>query len=678
MNKVKTSALPHPIQTIEHVWIPMRDGCRLSARIWMPKDAETNPVPAILEYIPYRKRDLKRSRDTQVHSYFAAHGYAAIRVDIRGSGDSEGVLKDEYLQSELDDGVDILNWLEEQPWCNGKAGMIGISWGGFNGLQIAAMQPPQLKAVISLCSTDDRYADDVHYMGGCLLNDNLSWASTMFAFNSLPPDPGVVGEKWRDMWMERLNGSGLWVDTWMRHQQRDDYWKHGSVCEDYSTIKAPVLAVSGWADGYSNAVFRLVQNLDVTCKGLVGPWSHIYPHEAAPGPQIGFLQECLRWWDRYLKDEDTGVEEEPDLRVWMQETVKPRAVYKQRPGYWVAEHSWPSGNIEAVSRPLDTGRILEPGEERMESNGPLTIQSPLSVGLFAGKWCSYSKGPDLPYDQREEDGGSLVFDSEPLEEDLVILGAPKLHLELSSSKPVAMIAVRLSDIAEDDKATRVTYGLLNLCHRNSHEFPEYLEPGKKEKVTVELNDIAQHFPKGHRVRIAISTSYWPLAWPSPEPVRLTIHPENSSLELPVRKDASPADDQMTDFEEAEAVRGFVTTVLHPSDHNWVITRDLAREESTLHVTDNEGTIRLEDIGTEITKETNEWYRYLLDKFESPNGEVKAVRRLKRGDWNVETVTRTVLTCTSKVFRIHATLDAYENGRRIFSKIWDREIPRTYL
>ncbi len=678
MKKIKTSSLPQPITNIEHIWIPMRDGCRLSARIWMPEDAKINPVPAILEYIPYRKRDLKRSRDTQVHSYFAAHGYASIRVDLRGSGDSEGVLEDEYLQTELDDGIDILQWLEQQPWCNGKAGMIGISWGGFNGLQIAAMRPPQLKAVISLCSTDDRYADDVHYMGGCLLNDNLSWASTMFAFNSLPPDPEIVGDQWREMWRQRLEGSGLWVDKWMRHQHRDDYWKHGSVCEDYDAIQAPVMAVSGWADGYSNAVFRLVENLKVPCKGLVGPWSHIYPQEASPGPQIGFLQECLRWWDRWLKYEETGVEEEPDLRVWMQESVRPRAVYKKRPGYWVAEPSWPSPNIKPIHWPLDTGRILKPEEERIASNGPLTIQSPLSVGLFAGKWCSYSKGPDLPYDQREEDGGSLVFDSEPLKKDLMILGAPKLHLELSSNQPVAMIAVRLSDIAEDDKATRVTYGLLNLCHRNSHEHPDYMEPDKKEKVTIELNDIAQHFPEGNRLRVAISTSYWPLAWPSPEPVRLTIYPENSTLELPVRENGSPADDQMSDFEEAEVARGFSLTPLKTPEHNWVITRDLATEESTLHIIDNEGTVRLEDTGTEVTKHTEEWYRYLLNKFESVNGEIRAVRRLKRGDWDVETVTRTVLTCDRDVFRIHATLDASEKGRRIFSKIWDREVPRRFI
>ena len=362
----------------------------------------------------------------------------------------------------------------------------------------------------------------------------------------------------------------------------------------------------------------------------------------------------------------------------MQETVKPHAVYRRRPGYWVAEPSWPSPNIQRETWPLDSGRILKPGQLRNNESSPLTIQSPLSVGLFAGKWCSYSKGPDLPYDQREEDGGSLVFDSEPLDEDLMILGAPKLNLELSANRPVAMIAVRFYDIAKDDKATRVTYGLLNLCHRNSHESPEFLTPGEKVKVTVALNDIAQHFPKGNRLRIAISTSYWPLAWPSPEPVRLTIHPENSILDLPVRIGSAPSDDLIVNFEESEAARGIAATVLNPPHHNWVITRDLAREESTLHVTDNEGTVMLEDIGTEITRSTEEWYRYLLDKFESPNSEVVALRSLKRGDWDIETRTRTVITCNREEFIIHATLDAYEKGRRVFSHTWDRNISRSYI
>ncbi len=667
------------VENIEHTWIQMKDGVRLSARIWMPEDADRNPVPAILEYIPYRKRDMKRSRDTQMHRYFAAHGYAAIRVDLRGSGNSEGVLTDEYLPQEQEDGVEILDWLGRQSWCNGKVGMIGISWGGFNGLQIAARRPSQLKAVISLCSTDDRYADDVHYMGGCLLNDNLSWASTMFAFNSLPPDPLNVGEgRWKDMWMQRLEGSGLWVDQWMRHQERDDYWKHGSICEDYDAIQCPVMAVSGWADGYSNAVFRMVKNLKVPCKGLIGPWSHIYPHEATTGPQIGFLQEALRWYDHWMKNEDTGVDEDPDIRVWMQDSVEPQADYRKRPGRWVSEPEWPSPNIYNETYKFDHGNILKPGEE--PSNGEaVCIQSPLSVGLFAGKWCSYSAGPDLPHDQREEDGGSLVFDSEPLDETFEILGAPVVNLELSSNKPVAMISIRLSDVAPDGKATRITYGLLNLCHRNSHEFPEKLEPGKKERISVELNDIAQKFPRGHRIRVSVSTSYWPLAWAPPEPVCLTITPAKSSLTVPVRPRRKGESEEMEEFEPSEAAPEPDKTIIVPSDHNWFITRDLAKDESTLHVYNHEGTHRINEINLEITKNTDEWYRFINDDFESVSGEVKSTRRLKRGnEWDVRTVTRTLLTCTKDEFQIHATLDAFENERRVFTKTWDRRIPRLYI
>jgi len=251
---------PRTIRHQEHLQIPVRDGIRLAARMWSPEDAEHDPVPAILEFIPYRKRDGTRQRDELHHPYFAGHGYACLRVDLRGSGDSEGVLVDEYLEQELTDGEDVIAWIAEQPWCDGSVGMMGISWGGFNGLQLAARRPPALGAIITVASTDDRYGDDVHYMGGCLLGDNLSWASTMFAFNSLPPDPELVPQ-WRERWHERLEGSGLWLETWLRHQHRDDYWRHGSVAGHYDAIEVPVMAVSGWADGYTNAVFRLLENL---------------------------------------------------------------------------------------------------------------------------------------------------------------------------------------------------------------------------------------------------------------------------------------------------------------------------------------------------------------------------------------------------------------------------------
>ena len=663
---------PRTVREVEHVEIPLSDGIRLAARIWLPEDAGTDPVPAILEYIPYRKRDLTAARDAQHHPYMAGFGYASVRVDLRGSGESEGILRDEYLQQELQDGVEVINWLAEQDWCSGSVGMIGISWGGFNGLQIAALRPKALKAIVTICSTDDRYADDVHYMGGCLLGDNLSWASTMFDQNTHPPDPVLVGGKWREMWLERLKHSGLWLETWMRHPHRDAYWKHGSICEDYRAIACPVLAVSGWADGYSNAVFRLMEHLSVPRKGLLGPWSHKYPHEGVPGPAIGFLQEIRAWWDRWLKGIENGIEDEPMLRVWMQDSVPPSTSYQKRPGRWIAEPSWPSPGIQEQTFRLDKARLTSMSEKVPEQ--PLPIQSPLSVGLFAGKWCSYQAPPDLPHDQRQEDGGALVFESPFLEEDLSIFGAPRVELELSSNQPVAQVAVRLSDVAPDDKATRVTYGLLNLSHRENHEFPKPLVPDQRYRVLVQLNGVAQRFPKGHRLRLSLSTSYWPLAWPPPEPVKLRIFTGSSLFILPVRP---PRDEDalLRPFEEPEGAEPAAITPLKPGEETWQVVRDLGRDISRLEVVLDTGTTRYENIDLEITSRTLETYTYRADDYDSLSGETHWERKFARGDWEVRTVTRTLLTSNATDFRIRADLDAYEGPSRVFSMSWDRVIPR---
>lgn len=668
--------LPKPVTEIEHCWIPTRDGTRLAARLWLPEGATDDPVPAILEYIPYRKRDLTRPRDSTHHPYFAGHGYACVRVDLRGAGDSEGVLHDEYLATELDDGEDVLEWLAEQSWCTGDVGMIGISWGGFNGLQLAARQPAPLKCVVAASTTDDRYRDDVHYKGGCLLSDNLSWASVMFAYNAMPPDPAIVGDQWRSMWHQRLQESGLWLERWLQHPHRDAYWRSGSICEDYAAITVPVFAVSGWADGYSDPVFRLVQNLRAPAKGLIGPWSHRYPHLATTGPAIGFLQECLRWFDRWLKAEATGVEDDPPLTVWMQEPVAPSPEYHARPGRWVSEDRWPSPNITSHTLRFARGSLLW-ADAPAGSNDPLTFQSPLSVGLFAGKWCSYGVAPDLPYDQREEDGGSLVFDTEPLSEPVELFGAPVARLRVSVDRPVAQVAVRLSDLATDDKATRVTYGLLNLTHRHSHAEPEPVTPGEPIDVDIPLDRIAQYFPPGHRIRLAISTSYWPLAWPPPEPARLTVDLAASTLTLPLR--APRADDgPIQAFPDPEGAPPLRKTMLEAGQQNWSIHRDLAEEETELAVINDEGRWRIEDHGMEVSKRAWEWYRYRGFDFSSVSGETLHRRTLARGDWSVETVTRMHQTCDTDHFHVHATVDAYEHGRRVYAGTWNRSIPRRLL
>ena len=277
------SVFPCAIERRDPVWIPLKDGTRLAARMWLPVGAETSPVPAILEYLPYRRREGTAERDALTHPYVAGHGYACVRVDMRGSGDSEGVLTDEYLPLEQDDAVEVIAWLAAQPWCTGRVGMMGHSWGGFNALQVAARRPPALRAILTSCSTDDRYADDIHYMGGALLTEQEMWSNFMLVKKAMAPDPQIVGDAWRGMWAERLAQTHSLSEVWLAHQRRDAYWKQGSVCEDYSRIECAVMAVCGWEDSYSNFVPRLLEHLPGAKLGIVGPWSHQYPCRGAPG-----------------------------------------------------------------------------------------------------------------------------------------------------------------------------------------------------------------------------------------------------------------------------------------------------------------------------------------------------------------------------------------------------------
>lgn len=666
---------PNHVTVQDHVVLRMKDGTELSARTWLPDCAHEGPVPAILEYIPYRKRFGSAARDEMTHGYLSGHGYACVRVDIRGSGESEGILTDEYLPSELDDGVQIIDWIASQPWCDGNVGMMGISWGGFNALQIAALQPEPLKAIMAASATDDRYADDVHHMGGCLLGDNLSWASVMFAYNSMPPDPALVGHKWRRMWFDRLEGSGFWLETWLRHQRRDAYWRHGSVCEDYSDIRIPVMTVSGWADGYTNSVFRMLENLNVPRRGLVGPWAHTYPHIGRPGPAIDFLAELKRWWDRWLKGEENGVMDEPMLLAWMQDSEPPTTQYAERDGRWVREDSWPSPNIETRRFALREGELPDLEDAPETRTDSQSIRSPLTTGLFAGKWCSYASGPDLAHDQRQEDGGALVYETEPLSEPIEILGAAVLKLAFQADRPAAMIAARLSDVRPDGSATRITYGLLNLTHRNSRSHPEPLEPGQPGTAEVQLNHIGQRIPAGHRLRLSLSTSYWPLAWPSPEPVELTVYLRGSVLEIPVRPIQSSGH-EIERFGEPRLARPNERQLLEPEQHDWFVHRNLASDESVLEVIDDRGTYLHEHSGLTVATKAVERYRSVGNDLGSVEGRTNWTRSLARGgDWRVRTETQTILTSDAENFYLQGDLDAFEGDQRVFCRTWRHSIKR---
>jgi len=658
------------ITEIENTRIVLSDGCRLAARLWLPRDAEQHPVPAILEYLPYRKRDVTAERDALNYGYFARRGYAGVRVDIRGCGDSDGIILGEYLQQEQDDALEVIAWIAEQPWCDGNVGMIGISWGGFNGLQVAARQPPALKAVISLCSTDDRYADDIHFMGGCLLTDKLTWGASMLSRYTTPPDPAVVGDRWREMWLERMDKSGLWVADWHAHLRRDAFYKQGSICEDYGAIKIPVYLVGGWADGYSNAVSRMLRHLECPRKGLVGPWAHRYPNMGLPGPAIGFLQECLRWWDQWLRRVETGIMDEPMLRVWMQEPVPPKPQYIDRPGRWVAEEVWPSPRITIKRFGFTPGRL----EEGTTGEGRFAIASPQTVGSAAGKWTPHGVEPDLATDQREEAGGSLVFDSAPLTAGFEILGAPVVSLAVSADRPNALVAVVLSEVLPDGSATRISYGVLNLTHRDSHEFPQPLEPGRCYQVAVRLNEIAHRFERGSRLRIAVSSAYWPLVWPSPEVVTLKIEAAGSGLELPLRPPRSQ-DRDLTAFKPVEGGPPLRQRVLKPLQTRWLTTTDVASGSLCHERTIDDGTYLLEDIDWEFGSRNRRAYTIHPDDPLSAGCEVQSHAHFARGDWRVRIVSKVVMDVDKDTFNIRTELDAFEGDERVYSRNWSKTLPR---
>ena len=312
----------------------MPDGARLGARMWLPNNP--GPTPAILEYIPYRKDDYSAVRDSTTIAHFANHGYACIRVDMRGSGSSDGVLYDEYTNQEIDDGVAVIEWIANQSWCDGNVGTMGISWGGITGMQLAQRAPEALKTIIVLGATDQRYYDDAGYYIGCMVGQTLGWAALMFGYNTRPPDPQLAGEGWRQTWIDRLEKTPHYLERWFEHQHKDDYWLGNSVETDHAAIKIPVYAISGHADCWPNTVPRLLEKLSVPVRGLQGAWCHRYPHLGIPGPTVDFLSDAIRWFDHWLKDIDNGIMDEPMFRAWLQESQPAKDHGTERPGRWIA------------------------------------------------------------------------------------------------------------------------------------------------------------------------------------------------------------------------------------------------------------------------------------------------------------------------------------------------------
>ncbi|MCL7424205.1 CocE/NonD family hydrolase [Streptomyces sp. YS415] len=659
--------MPSPYETThEDLRIPVADGTMLYARVWRPLTDE--PVPALLEYLPHRLTDGTAPRDFQRHPWYAGHGYASVRVDVRGHGNSEGLPADAYAATELADGVEVVHWLAAQSWCDGKVGMFGLSWGGCNSLRIAALAPEPLKAIVTVCATDDRYDNDAHYTGGSVLAAGMhARAATLLAHAARPPDPRYAGDAWQDMWLRRLEALEPFLHTWLAHQTRDDFWRQGGIREDYGTIGAAVLAVGGWHDPHRDTVLRLVERLPADrVRGLIGPWSAQYPDRGLPGPAIGFLRETLRWWDHWLKDAPTGALEEPLLRAYVTDSHPPATAHGTLPGRWVGEPAWPSPNITDVTYALQ--------------GAPVVVRSPMHTGVDAGRFFPVGNEADLPPDQREEDARSACFEF-AVGEETWVLGRPRVRLRLTSEVSRGQVVARLCDVAPDGSSTLVTRGVLNLSARLGRDRAVPWEPGATRDVALPLNGIGYAFPAGHRIRLAVSSAYWPWVWPQAESgAGFTLDPAGSFLEVPVRArgDSAGAGGGLGEPEPAEPLGANQPVTLDEPRPERLVVRDVAKGEWRLEVDPRYGGTRVYPDGLECTEDALETYTIREADPLSARTRSDWSIRLHRPDlaWDTTVRTRSELTCDAEDFVAANEVMCTAGGEVVFHRTWEKRIPRT--
>jgi putative CocE/NonD family hydrolase len=680
-------ALPYSVTVVPHLPVALVDGTVISLKLWMPQVAPGERLPVILEAIPYRKDDNSLVDDEARHGFFAGHGYVCIRMDLRGSGSSTGVLEDEYSPQEQADIVEVIDWAARQPWSTGRVGMTGISWSGFNSLQVAGKRPAALRTIISVCSTDDRYDNDVHYMGGSLLAfyQNL-WGTAMHMQNLTPPDPYYTGESWRDEWLHRLNHNTVYTALWTQHQRRDSYWRQGSVREDYDAISIPTLLVGGWGDPYTDAIFRLLAHLPDTSRAIVGPWAHTWPDRPVPGPSIGFLQECVRWWDAWLKDADNGVRSDPRIRFYVQDGEPYTTEVRHREGRWFETDA-----VVELGEPVTWALDASAVSDAANATGPDLAGRILLDGTGAGM-VSHCSEPllgrdarhfepmgglgDIPAEQTTDDADSLVFQTAPLEHDVELFGQIVVRVRLAVDQPQAFVFARLSDVDADGRSYLITRANLNLTHRLGHDREVADVPvGEFLDYEIELKRVAERIPAGHRIRLSLSTSYWPWIWPSPIPATITLDSAGSSLLVPM----------LTGARQRPLGRDWQRAAIAPVP---VVESSTEGTPSwTWSIDETTGVQHIFKEGGETTKSyphglhtrssgSNEWLLHPADPL-SARMEVHRVQEHWRDGWHVRVHLDSEMSCTADAFVVRTTVACFEGEQKVYGHDIVSEVPRDH-
>ncbi|MCP5152458.1 MAG: CocE/NonD family hydrolase [Chromatiales bacterium] len=666
--------LPHTVDETPHVWIPLSSGERLAARLWVPADAGPDrPVPAVLEYIPYRKGDYTAIRDQASHGWLAGHGLGCVRVDVRGTGDSDGLHREQWSPEYDRDAAEVLAWIAAQPWCSGRIGMMGLSWGAQAALRMASLAPPELGAVVAMSAADDRYTNK--YLGGSPLLNTVVWGAAVMAQNARPPDPANVGEGWREAWRRRVEGLPCYHAGWLGHARRDAFWSEGAVIDRLPEFGCPVLVTGGLAEqGYAQTVPNLLEGLGVPVHGLLGPWGHKPPHFASPGPAVDFLPEIRAWLGQWLSGEPPRPR--PALRAWMHRFARPLPFVARRAGRWIEESTWPSPNVSPHVLHLAAGALRDSPSAESDT---LDVRTPQSVGSGAGEWMPwlvFGDQRELAGDQREDDGRSVTLDSEPLEAPLEVLGCPALEVDVSCDRPIAMLVARLCEVTPRGQSLRVTYGALNLTRRDGLADPTPLEPGRRYRVRVPLYVAAHEFSPGNRIRLALSTTYWPVVWPTPEVATVRVHTEGARLVLPVRAGVDAA----LDAADAEPVCAapMSRTELAPPRLERETQLDTATGERRVRQLDDGGRWRIDAFDLEVAARTERVLAIRDDDPLSARAEVDWSWSYRRGPWSVRTEVRSRTTCDAESFLVDSEVRAFEGDALLVERQWREVVPRDLI
>lgn len=646
--------MSYPVKIDRKVFVPMDDGVRIALTTYLPDAPGDGPYPTIVESIPYRKDDEFMAPDFETYTYLAERGFAGVRIDIRGTGASTGIIRDEYLEREQRDTLAVFDWLEAQDWCDGNLGMWGISWGGFSALQTAMLRPAQLRTIVPVHATHDRFACDVHYTGGSAhAAEQLDWPGAMVASNALPPDPDIFGDGWHEEWMRRLDQTPQWIFEWLRHQRRDDYWLHGSPSADYAAIECPTLLIGGWLDGYVDGMLALAENLTCPTRTIIGPWGHYRPATGVPAPTLDHFDLLARWFGHHLRGDDNGVMDLAPVTVFVRE----EAPYDTDviSGHWRAEASWPAH---------DRTEELTLGEMEHVST---TWSGPQWVGSHAPFW---DRGGYESADSTPDDDDSIGFTGPPLDHDLEILGTPMVTVTVSTDREVGLVAARLVAVDPNGRGHLVCRGSRNLVFPRDLAFAVRPVPGDPFEVTFPLLATSAVIPAGWRLRLVLAGADFPVVWPPRERFTLTFDPARSSLSLPV-VDQRPESANLDIPPAATTPHAPVTSLRDLSE--WEVTaangtHTLRRSRgSTDHLPER----------NDLTYSSDQWWTVTVDDTEPViHAVTEASVSFSRPGWSVSTH-GTISITAGPEFEVTVGLVTTHDGAEVFRREWTESIERVW-